>query len=167
MPQNVIDHALDRDLTEVRDSAISGKGLFAKREIHKGARIIEYQGKHRELIDIVSQPSEDESSGKYFFHLTDAIVIDGAMDGNDARFINHSCEPNCDALIFGEKVFIYALRDLAVGEELAFDYQLRPALAQDDTVFDNPDNRCNCGSPNCRGSMLAAEFFNTHPRPTN
>src|SRR5687768_17178847 len=85
MLQNVIDHALDRDLTEVRDSPISGRGLFAKREIHKGARIIEYQGKHRDLIDIVSESSEDPGSGKYFFHLSEGMVIDGAIDGNDAR----------------------------------------------------------------------------------
>src|SRR5262249_11837372 len=110
---------------EVRRSAIQGKGVFATRRIRKETCIIEYTG---ELI------TEDEALARYddmmmkrhhtfLFAINDQMSIDGASGGNDARFINHSCDPNCEARMDDdERVFIYALRDLEAGAELTYDY---------------------------------------------
>jgi uncharacterized protein len=159
MPNPVIDHALDRDLTEVGMSRIAGRGLFAKRQIHKGARIIEYKGRRREVIDVVSEPPLHDAAADYIFHLHDGWVIDGAIEGSDARYINHSCAPNCDPLAFGGKVFIYAAREIAAGEELTFDYNLRPALSLEGNAIPAAKNECKCGAVDCRGTMLAADLM--------
>ena len=138
----------------VKASLIHGKGVFARRFIPAGTRIIEYRGERLRWREAAAR-----SDGRaplnftYFFSLNDGRVIDGGRRGNDARFINHCCEPNCEALEHEDgRVFIYALRDIARGEELSYDYALiyearhTPAVKQ---VF-----ACHCGAPGCSGSML-------------
>ena len=153
-PKAVITKALDRDFTRVGKSPIAGKGVFAKRKIPKGSRIIEYKGKRRKILDLLAEQSESHRANPYIFHLHESVVIDGATRGNDARFINHSCEPNCEAYTFDDRVYIYASRDIRRGEELTFDYQLRPALSGTEIMQDDENYRCNCGSARCRGTML-------------
>lgn len=97
---------------------LSGLGLFAAARIKKGARIIEYKGER------VQSEEADRRGGKYLFELNDRYTIDGSSRDNIARYINHSCEPNCYAEINAAetRVFIFAQRNIEVGEELSYDY---------------------------------------------
>jgi len=145
----------NRDFVRVGRSRIAGKGVFAKRKIPKGTRIIEYLGERVPLTNMLAEIMEGKPASVYVFHLTDSTVIDGARNGNEARFINHSCEPNCAAYIFDEKLYIYAMRDIVRAEELTFDYQLGSALKNRRKKQNLEAYACRCGSPNCRGTMLA------------
>jgi SET domain-containing protein len=155
MRTRVIDHALDRDLTRVGKSRIDGRGVFARRKIPKGARIIEYKGKRRPTPDFVPEGENGEAAPVYVFALRPGVVIDPEIGGNDARFINHSCEPNCEVYTFKDRAYVYAKREIARGEELTFDYQLRKASGAANFKADAKKYACHCGSKKCRGTMLA------------
>jgi len=150
-----IEGALDRGFTRVGRSRIAGNGVFAKRRIPGGSRIIEYLGERIPLAALLSETVAGAAANVYLFRLRHDTVIDGARNGNDARFINHSCEPNCEVFIFNDRVYIYAMRDILRGEELTFDYQLGPAIRAPKRAVDLSAYACHCGSPNCRGSMIA------------
>lgn len=158
-PPHVITGALDRGFTRVGRSRIHGTGVFAKRKIPKGSRIIEYTGARVSLDVVVAESTDGLPASAYAFRLNDATIIDGARDGNDARFINHSCEPNCEALSFDDHMYIYALRDIPRGEELTFDYHLSAMTPRRVSKREREAYPCRCGSQGCRGTMLA-------PRPT-
>lgn len=149
----------NRDFVRVGKSKIQGKGVFAKRKIQRGTRIIEYLGDRitheRLMLDI----EEGQPFNVYIFGLSQHLLIDGNRNGNEARFINHSCDPNCEAYIFGDQVFIYAMRDITRGEELTFDYNLTAALDKK-TKIDPSVFACTCGAPNCRGTMMAVRKRN-------
>ena len=136
---------------EVRESGVHGRGVYASKPIPKGARIIEYTGK-RVLWENV--PNDPDDPHTFLFGLDNGIeVIDPTIRGNEARWINHSCDPNCEAIEEeDERVFIYALRDLQQGEELFYDY----ALQVDEPITREvaEESRCFCGSSRCRGTML-------------
>ena len=138
---------------KVRESGIHGKGAFATQRIRKGKRIIEYLGK-RMPWDAASEDPDDPHT--FLFGLgDDNLVINAAIEGNEARWINHSCDPNCEAIEEKGRVFIYALRDLRPGEELFYDYGLEidePRTAEMEKQF-----QCHCGAKMCRGTLLAAE----------
>jgi SET domain-containing protein len=138
----------------VRRSRIQGRGLFAARDIRQGERIIEYTGT---LIsnDEADAQCDDESMRRhhtYLFGVDDHHTIDGARDGNEARFINHSCEPNCESVVVRRRVFIHALRDIEKGEELLYDYwySTDEAYTLDDLRRIYP---CRCRAPGCRGTL--------------
>lgn len=147
---------VDRDFVRVAPSRIAGRGAFAKRDIPRGTRIIEYTGERCSIESLVSDEAAGKDVGVYLAHVHHGVAIDGSRNGNDARFINHSCGPNCELYVFDDRLYIYAMRKIAEGEELTFDYQLSPApgLEADSIVKDIP---CNCGSDNCRGTMLRTE----------
>ena len=149
-----IKHA-DRDFVRVGQSLIQGKGLFAKRKIPKGARIIEYTGERVPLAQLQVEIAEGKPASVYMFCLTESTAIDGARNGNQARFINHSCEPNCEAYLFDAQMYIYAMREIVRGEELGFDYQLTPAIKGTKKKENTEAYACRCGSLNCRGTMLS------------
>jgi uncharacterized protein len=111
---------------EVRQSDVHGRGVYATQFVPKGTRIIEYTG---ERTSWEAAP-------------------------NDARWINHSCDPNCEAAEEDDRIFIDAMRDIAPGEELFYDY----ALEIDEPVTEEAKKKyaCNCGSSKCRGTMLDA-----------
>ena len=155
--KTIINKALDRDFIRVGRSRIEGRGVFAKRKIPKGARIIEYKGKRRAIADLFVERSEGKSAHIYAFSLHEGTVIDGALGGNESRFINHSCEPNCEAYTFDDRVYIYAMRDMSRGEELTFDYQLRSAFGKARKKSDESAYICRCGAKNCRGTMLGGK----------
>ena len=138
---------------EVRESGVHGKGAYATRPIRKGRRIIEYTGKIMPWGDASEDPDDPHT---FLFGLSDGVnVINAAIDGNDARWINHSCDPNCEAVEEDDRVFIYALRDLSPGEELFYDYALEidePRSEETEKQF-----QCFCGTRKCRGTLLAAE----------
>ena len=140
---------------ELRPSSIQGQGAFATRSIREGARIIEYLGE-RITQDDADERYDDTAMSRhhtFLFNVDEDIVIDAAREGNDARFINHSCNPNCQAFLEKDRIFIYALRDIAVGEELSYDY------GYERTEGMGPEEEalyvCRCGAPNCRGTILA------------
>jgi SET domain-containing protein len=97
-------------------STATGLGLFALRPIPKGKRIIEYTG------PLISNHEVDKRSGKYFFGVNSKWSIDGSPRSNVARYINHSCRPNAEAIISGRRVWIWSKRNIKVGEEIAYDY---------------------------------------------
>lgn len=141
-------------LIELRKSKVHGMGVFAAQAIKKGGRIIEYLGErvsHREA-DRRYEDKDTKDNHTFLFIVDRATVIDAGVDGNEARFINHSCDPNCESVIEQRRVFIVAIRDIAAGEELAYDYQIQrdPLDPEDiDEVF-----ACRCGFDTCRGTML-------------
>ena len=147
-------HAAAGPLYEVRASEIQGRGLFARRPIDAGVRIIEYAG---EVIsaaegDLRYDESRMERHETYLFALSDGRCIDGASQGNDARFANHSCEPNCEAVEVDGRIWIEALRPIAPGEELTYDYAYERSEGDDAR---EGFYRCACGAPGCRATILA------------
>jgi uncharacterized protein len=140
---------------ELRRSSIQGRGAFALRPIPEGERIIEYLGER--ITQAQADERYDDSAMSrhhtFLFSVDDDTVIDAGREGNDARFINHSCDPNCQAVLEDARIFIEALRDIAVGEELGYDY------AYERTEDMGPEEEalylCRCGAANCRGTILA------------
>lgn len=146
---------MTKSLYRVMNSAIHGTGVFAKRKIKRGTLIIEYVGE-RISEEEANERYDDESMTHhhtFLFAVEEDVVIDAGVDGNDARFINHSCDPNCEAFIDEDRIFIEAIRDIAVGEELTYDYQLERDGNEKKTW--NTLYACRCGAKNCRGTMLA------------
>lgn len=142
---------------DVRQSGIQGKGAFANRKIRKGQRIIEYAGER--ISNDEADSRYDETGMKrhhtFLFTVTPKKVVDGAVDGNESIYINHSCDPNCEAVIEDGHIFIEAIRTIAPGEELAYDYQYERTGENDEEL--EKFYKCLCGAPNCRGSILKAK----------
>ncbi len=141
---------------EIRRSPIQGVGAFATRAIRKGTRLIEYTGERITSNEADARYPDDESQARhhtFLFAIDDDVVIDAAVDGNEARFINHSCAPNCDAVIDDARIWIEAIRDIAAGEELAYDYAF--VLEERHTPAAKRRYPCNCGAGTCRGTILA------------
>ncbi len=138
----------------VRDSVVHGRGVFATRRIEKGERIVEYLGERvsHDEADRRYELKDENDSHTFLFIVDSKTVIDAGTDGNDARFFNHSCDPNCESVVEKRRVFIEALRTIAPGEEMTYDYQIY-------RDHDDPENidevfACRCGFVNCRGTML-------------
>src|SRR6478735_4715941 len=140
---------------QVRKSGVHGKGVFALQDIPEGETLIEYIG---EIITWKEAQrrhpwNPEDPNHTFYFHVDDGRVIDAAVGGNAARWINHSCNPNCEADEEDGRVFIKSLRNIKAGEELNYDYGL---------IIDEPYTKklkaeypCWCGSKNCRGTLLA------------
>jgi hypothetical protein len=142
------------ELIEVRRSDVHGLGVFAARRIPKGARIIEYVGERvsHDEADRRYEEKDANDSHTFLFIVDSKTVIDAGVDGNDARFFNHSCDPNCESTVEKRRVYIEALRDIEPGTELTYDYQIQ----REDDDPDNIDEvfACRCGFTQCRGTML-------------
>jgi uncharacterized protein len=144
-------------LVEARNSEIHGKGVYAIAPIKKGARVIEYLGdriSHAEA-DRRYEQKKDDDGHTFLFIASSRTVIDAGVGGNDARFINHSCNPNCETVIEGSRVFIDAIRNIKAGEELGYDYQL--TWESTDEPAELALYACRCGARKCRGTMLDKE----------
>ena len=139
----------------VRRSNIHGNGVFARRNIGEGELIDEYLGERIgwDEANLRAEQAHGPVNHTFFFSLADGRVIDGGSNGNDARFINHACEPNCEAQEDEGRVFIYAKRDIARGEELNYNYAL--VYEERHTAAVKRQFACNCGTPGCTGTMLA------------
>ena len=140
---------------EVRSSGIHGLGAYAIVPIRRGQRIGEYVGERISQRE-ADRRYDDESMQHhhtFLFTVTSRTVIDAAVGGNETRFINHSCHPNCEAVIEGNRVYIDAMRPIAVGEELFYDY----AYERDDDTGPEDEARypCRCGTGACRGTIMA------------
>jgi hypothetical protein len=139
----------------VRRSAIHGRGVYALTDLEPDERLLEYRGEviSWALAGARYEERTDSASLTYFFDRGDGTVIDGERNGNSARYINHGCEPNCEAIDTDGRIYIHALTPIRAGDELLIDY----ALSVDDP--DEDDLRtlyaCRCAASTCRGTMLA------------
>ncbi len=140
----------DHPLVIFKKSPIHGWGGFARKEIKKGKRIIEYVGE-KLTKEAAEQALEDQNC--YVFTVNDDFDLDGSVDWNPARFINHSCKPNCESDVKKDRVWIYATKRIKKGEELAYNYG--------HDIDDYLDRPCQCGAKKCVGYMVAEEHFET------
>ncbi|WP_395770754.1 SET domain-containing protein [Arenimonas sp.] len=146
---------------EVRRSKIHGSGVFAAKNIKKGEFIIEYKGllRSHEEVD-AAYDGEDETGHTFLFTLNEDFVLDANIKGNEARWINHSCDPNCDSEHIDaedgdkskDRIEIKAIRDIKAGDELSYNYGIR--LVERHTSKLKKLWACLCGSPKCTGTML-------------
>lgn len=138
----------------VRKSGIHGKGVFALTDIPRGVRLIEYTGERmsHEEADRRYGELHDGNAHTMLFAATDEVVIDATQRGSSARWINHSCAPNCDAIEDDGRVFIETRRNIRAGEELAYDYEL--IVDEPHTAKLKREHACFCGARKCRGTML-------------
>lgn len=141
-------------LLRVRRSPVHGRGVFARVDLEAGRTLLDYEG---ERIGWDQANEEHAARGEaghtFYFDLGDGTVIDGGAHGNDARWINHGCEPNCETILDGDRIHVDTIKPIAAGEELFIDYNL---------IVDDPDDpeqralyACACGAPTCRGTMIA------------
>ena len=134
---------------------MQGLGAFATTPIAAGSRLVEYAGERLTPAEADARYPDvaGERHHTFLFAIDDDIVIDAAVNGNEARFINHACDPNCDAVIEGQRIWIDAIRDIRIGEELAYDY----AYILDERHSPAAKRRfpCHCGASTCRGTILA------------
>lgn len=139
---------------QVRRSGVHGKGVFAVQTISKGELIIEYKGEIIPWDEALRRHPRDpaQPNHTFYFHLEGGDVIDGGVAGNASRWINHACEPNCEAEEDERRIFIKALRKIKPGEELFFDYRL--VIEERYTAKLKKEYACWCGHKNCRGTML-------------
>ena len=138
----------ETDLVQFRRSRIHGMGGYARCPIAKGTRIIEYVGKR---ITKTESNIQCEGDNVYIFTLDDEFDLDGNVDWNPARFINHSCAPNCEAEWDEDRLWIVAFRDIQPGEELSFNYGY--------DLEDYREHPCLCGTSECVGYIVAEEYF--------
>jgi SET domain-containing protein len=140
---------------QVRRSGVHGKGVFALQDIPEGETLIEYVGEVISWDEAQDRHPHDpeDPNHTFYFHVNEDRVIDALYGGNSSRWINHSCDPNCEADEDNDRIFIKAIRNIAAGEELNYDYGL---------IIDEPYTKklkaeypCWCGSANCRGTLLA------------
>ena len=139
---------------EIRRSGIQGRGAFATRRIRKGERIIEYTGERISNAE-ADKRYDDERMRRhhtYLFTLTQRTVVDGGVGGNVSRFINHSCDRNCVAIIEDGRIWIDAVRTIPKGRELTYDYQYERMGGDDEA--DEEKYPCQCGARRCRGTIL-------------
>lgn len=129
-------------------SPIQGQGLFARTDIPAGVRVIEYVG---EKISNAEASRRCAASNPFIFSLDAEFSLDGDVPWNPARFINHSCAPNCEAALVDGRIWIIALRDIPADTEITFNYGY--------DLQDYPDHPCRCGAADCVGYMVDQAFF--------
>ena len=140
---------------QTRRSGVHGKGVFATQDIAEGDTLIEYLGEVISWKEALRRHPHDpaQPNHTFYFHIDDKRVIDGKVEGNAAKWINHSCDPNCEADEVDGRIFIKALRDIPAGQELNYDYGLVINLPYTPELL--AEFPCWCGSANCRGTLLA------------
>ena len=131
-----------------KSSSIHGSGGFATKAMAAGTRVIEYVG---EKINKQQSLERCAADNFFIFHLNDTWDLDGSVDWNPARLINHSCEPNCDAENIRGRIWIVARRAIAPGEEITFNYNY--------DLESYREHPCRCAAPGCVGFIVAEEFF--------
>jgi SET domain-containing protein len=138
----------------VGTSCIAGQGLFAEQDMRQGTKIIRYIGQK------ITQEESDRrltAGNVYIFGLDERYAIDGSTRKNMARFINHSCEPNCHTEQFGKTIWVVAIRDIEAGEELTYNYGYE--------INDEPAEPCHCGAHRCCGYILGPQYWSRIKQP--
>ena len=140
---------------QTRRSGVHGKGVFALQDIAEGETLIEYVGEVISWDEAQARHPHDpqDPNHTFYFSLDNGNVIDALYGGNSSRWINHSCDGNCEADEVKGRVFIKALRNIRAGEELNYDYGL--TLDERYTPKLKAEYPCWCGAKNCRGTLLA------------
>jgi SET domain-containing protein len=138
----------ETEWVSIRSSSIHGTGGFARRDIPAGTRFMEYVG---EKIDKPESLRRCEADNEFIFTLDHQTDLDGNVSWNPARFLNHSCAPNCEAELIDGRIWIAAMRLIRAGEELTFNYGF--------DLEDYKNYPCRCGAANCVGFIVAEEFF--------
>jgi uncharacterized protein len=146
------DEIIRTGVLEVRTSIIEGRGGFAAARIAKGEHVIEYIG---ERISKEESARRCSAGNHFIFYINEEFDIDGSIDANPARFINHSCAPNAEAEHDDDRIWIVALRDIEPGEEITFNYGY--------DLENFRDHPCRCGASNCVGFILAEEYWPSLP----
>ncbi|MGH2583034.1 MAG: SET domain-containing protein [Anaerolineales bacterium] len=145
---------MNKSRYEIRNSAIQGLGAFATLRIRKGTRIVEYAGERitPDEADRRYENGHSKDARVLIFQVDKRTIIDAGVGGNEAQYVNHSCDPNCESVIESKRVYIEAIRTIQPDEELTYDY----SLTRDDTDDDGTELEyvCHCGAPDCRGTML-------------
>jgi uncharacterized protein len=137
----------------IRSSSLHGAGVYTSAPIAKGTRVLEYSGPRLPVKQTDGLYAEGEVT--YLFGMDGGrTIIDGF---GMAAFVNHSCDPNCESDQIEKRVWIIALRDIAAGEELTYDYNIYDADPDEETS-------CHCGSANCRGTMLSEDEIKRHKK---
>jgi uncharacterized protein len=139
---------------KVAKSPIAGRGVFATRAIKKGTRIIEYVGE-RITPDEADRRYDDDQMDThhtFLFIVDDDTIVDAAVNGNAARYINHSCDPNCEAAVEDGRIWVSAIKDIAPGAELVYDYAYERAGRFQKNYWEL--YACRCGARKCRGIIL-------------
>lgn len=145
---------------EVRRSTIQGRGAFATENIRKGRKIAEYTGEPISHEEADRRYDEDDRGGRhhtFLFILNDDIVLDARKAKCDAKYVNHSCDPNCESVIEDDRIWLTAIKPIKEGQELLYDYRF-----DFDDEYDAEDVRyyaCRCGSANCRGTILKVPAY--------
>ena len=136
-------HPLVKIRVRVGPSRIAGQGLFAEQAIRQGTKIIRYIGEK-----ITHEESERRlaAGNVYIFGLNEHYALDGSTPKNTARYVNHSCDPNCHTEQFGNTIWIVAIEDIEAGEELTYNYEYE--------IDDEPAEPCHCGAKHCCGYIL-------------
>jgi len=149
---------------QTRRSGVHGKGVFALQDIAEGETLIEYVGEVISWDEAQDRHPHDpnDPNHTFYFHVNEDRVIDALHGGNSSRWINHSCDPNCEADEDNDRIFIKAIRNIKAGEELNYDYGL---------IIDEPYTKklkaeypCWCGSANCRGTLLSPKERKDTPK---
>jgi SET domain-containing protein len=140
---------------QVRRSGVHGKGVFALTDIGRGETVIEYVGEIISWKEALRRHPRDpaDPNHTFFFHIDERHVIDAGSGGNAARWINHSCDPNCEADERDGRIFIKATRNIRAGQELSYDYGL--VIDERYTARLKAEYPCWCGTRKCRGTLLA------------
>lgn len=149
---------------QVRRSGVHGKGVFALQDLAEGETLIEYVGEVISWDEAQDRHPHDpkDPNHTFYFHVNEDRVIDALFGGNSSRWINHSCNPNCEADEDNDRIFIKAIRNIKAGEELNYDYGL---------IIDEPYTKklkaeypCWCGAKNCRGTLLSPKERKDTPK---
>ena len=135
-------------MVRIGNSRIDRQGLFAAQDIIKGTRIMTYIG---EKLSRQESARRLEAGNAYIFHLNYRYALDGETLENTARYINHSCDPNCTVEKAHDTLWIVALRDIKEGEELSYNYGY--------DLKHYTENPCNCGAKNCCGYILDRQYW--------
>ncbi len=165
MTQEIVLNAAvsENEFLEIRGSSIHRCGAFARKLIPKGTRIIEYLGvkiseEESKRIEAESFDRHDKdrknNAGTYVFQVDESVYLDGDIPENTAKYINHSCNPNCEVNIVERRVWIDALRDINEGEEIAYNYGFDIDESDPEGFKRHP---CCCGSERCVGYILAED----------
>ena len=152
---------------QTRRSGVHGKGVFALQDLAEGETLIEYVGEVINWPEALRRHPHDpaQPNHTFYFHIDENHVIDANLGGNSSRWINHSCQPNCEAEEDEGRVFIKALRNIGAGEELFFDYGL--IIEGRHTKKLLADYPCWCGAPACRGTLLAPKAVKKSGKKNN
>jgi hypothetical protein len=149
--------AKNKPMVEVRESDIQGRGVYAVCAIRKGTWIIEYTGErisHAEA-DMRYDDANMDRHHTFLFTINELVCIDAFIGGNEARYVNHSCDPNCETVLAEGEIHIVAMRDIGAGEELTYDY----GYTLDEESVEEALRRypCRCGTASCKGTILRLE----------